>query len=245
MLILWYIWYIITSRDQKGQQGRHLSFTPAEQFHIKAPGFTETTTNPEAPEFALAAFLGETEGQEVPFWKMTTHQWSMINMYTYCNDCNQCNLRVSLDVDEFCCNWHQKGIHYLDYELQCTQVSWSLKKGRKPSNSWHIFLSFAKNLDQDMKKLWLPYGYLLQNTIWRNFSISFPGEELDVDVLKPTSIRLGPKINPVSCAWACLLVQKASETYLGRHDLMVAATPWEPFQIRPNRSEGCPERCLT
>lgn len=164
-------------------EGRHLSFAPAEQFHIKAPGVTETTTHPEATEFALAAFLGGNSTRGFPKSLLEDDHPSMINddqwliciicVHTVINVYNLC--LVSLDVDEFCCTWHQKRIHYLDHELQCTQVSWSLKKGRKPSNSWHIFLSFAKNLDQDMKKLWLPYGYLLENTIWRNFSISVPG----------------------------------------------------------------------
>ena len=66
-------------------------------------------------------------GAGSPFWKMTTHQRSMTNMYTYCNQCNLC-VCVSLDVDEFCCKWHQKGIHYPHHELQCIQVSCCLKK---------------------------------------------------------------------------------------------------------------------
>ena len=121
----------------------------------------------ETPRGVAAKSLLEDDHPSMIQW------WSMVDMYNMCRYCNQCislfKCVCPLDADEFCCNWHQKRIHYLDHELQCTQVSWSLKKGRKPSNSWHIFLSFAKNLDQRhqeiMVAIWLPLAkYHLEKT---------------------------------------------------------------------------------
>lgn len=60
-------------------EGRHLSFAPAEQFHIKAPGVTETTTHPEATEFALAAFLGGNSTRGFPKSLLEDDHPSMIN----------------------------------------------------------------------------------------------------------------------------------------------------------------------